>query len=143
MFTICSISRRIQPGRSAAGDRGRPSGLARRPAPVAAILVILGVLVAAASPARADGTPVVQGARLHTPPDSHEPQRALVALQNDGPEAATHVTVLCTFTGTGGAILDTQTAAVPIIAAGAAASTEAIYYGWPRATAVACRLEPR
>ena len=108
----------------------------------ATALLTLGALVTAAPPCRAAGGLVVEAARLHTPPDSHEPQRALVDLRNAGPEALTQVTVLCTFTGAGGAVLDTQPAAVPRIAPGAAASTEAIYYGWPRASGVACRRGP-
>ena len=64
----------------------------------ATALLTLGALVTAAPPCRAAGGLVVEAARLHTPPDSHEPQRALVDLRNAGPEALTQVTVLCTFT---------------------------------------------
>jgi hypothetical protein len=109
----------------------------------ATAFLTLGVLVTAAEPSRAASELVVAAARLHTPPDSHEPQRALVDLRNTGPEALTQVTVLCTFTGAGGTVLDTQPAAVPSIAAGAAASAEAVYYGWPRASGVACHPGPR
>src|SRR4051812_22089439 len=83
----------------------------------------------AASPVRADGALVVQETRLHTPPDSHEPQRALFTVRNTGPDPVTQVAVQCTFTGAGGAILDTPTAAVPEVASGATAQAETIYYG--------------
>jgi hypothetical protein len=107
-------------------------------------LVAAGLLAGTAPPARAEGALVAQETRLHTPPDSHEPQRAQVDLRNTGPDPATRVTVLCTFTGAGGAVLDTQTVPVPDIAGRAAAQAEAIYYGWPRATGAACRLtDPR
>jgi hypothetical protein len=92
------------------------------------------------TPVRADGALVVQETRLHTPPDSHEPQRALFTVRNTGPDPVTQATVACTFTGAGGAVLDTPTTAVPVVAAGATAQAETIYYGWPRASGAACRL---
>ena len=107
-------------------------------------LLAAGASVAVASPVRADGALAVQETRLHTPPDSHEPQRALFAVRNTGPDPATKVAVRCAFTGAGGAVLDTPTAEVPEVAAGATAQAEAIYYGWPRASGAACELaEPR
>ncbi|KTS02076.1 hypothetical protein SB2_28425, partial [Methylobacterium radiotolerans] len=69
----------------------------------AAAFLAAGLIVAFAPPARADAALVLRETRLHTPPDSHEPQRALVNLRNTGPDLATNVTVLCTFTGAGGA----------------------------------------
>ena len=105
------------------------------------ILALLagGALVAALVPARAEGV-AIQETRLHNPPDSHEPQRALVDLRNTGPGPAASVTILCTFTGAGNAVLATQDTHVAELAGGAATQAEAIYYGWPRATAVSCRL---
>ncbi len=106
--------------------------------------LLVAALVGPAAPARAGDGLVVQETRLHTPPDSHEPQRALVALRNTGPDPVANATVLCTFTGAGGTVLATQTATVPAIAGRAAGQAEAIYYGWPRAGAAACRrAEPR
>ena len=108
----------------------------------AMVLLVVGAAVAASSAWA--GTAAVQETRLHTPPDSHEPQRALVELHNPGPEARAQAKLLCTFTGAGGSVLDTTTTTVPSIAAGAAVQAEAIYYGWPRASGAACRLaEPR
>ncbi|MGH1570684.1 hypothetical protein ACRAWG_08500 [Methylobacterium sp. P31] len=104
------------------------------------VLLGAGALVGAAPAARAEGVLVVGQTQLHNPPDSHEPQRAQVELRNTGSDAAANVTVLCTFTGAGGSVLDTQTVSVATIAGGADAHAEAIYYGWPRATAAACRL---
>ncbi|MBE7249164.1 MAG: hypothetical protein INR63_29850 [Actinomycetospora chiangmaiensis] len=100
-------------------------------------LPIVGAPVAAA--AQAEGL-VVQDTRLHTPPDSHEPQRAQIDLRNPGPDAVAPVTLLCTFTGAGGSVLDTQTTTVPSVPARASVQAEAIYYGWPRASGAACRL---
>lgn len=94
----------------------------------------------AGTPVHADGAVIIQESRLHNPPDSHEPQTALVELRNTGTARVADVTVLCTFTGAGGAALATQTARVADLAGGAGARAEAIYYGWPRAGAVACRL---
>ena len=108
--------------------------------------LVLALLVAgaAAPPAQADGALALAETRLHTPPDSHEPQRALVELRNSGAEAQMRVALLCTFTGAGGSVLDTQTTVVPDIAARTTVQAEAIYYGWPRASGAACRLaEPR
>ncbi|MCJ2135978.1 hypothetical protein MKK69_18305 [Methylobacterium sp. J-026] len=102
--------------------------------------LLVAALVGPAAPVRAGDGLVVQETRLHTPPDSHEPQRALVEVRNAGPDPVTNASVLCTFTGAGGTVLATQTAAVPAIAGGAAGQAEAIYYGWPRAGAAACRL---
>ncbi|MEE7505103.1 hypothetical protein ACLBXO_26890 [Methylobacterium sp. C33D] len=99
-----------------------------------------GLIVALAPPARADAALVLRETRLHTPPDSHEPQRAMVNLRNTGPDLATNVTVLCTFTGAGGAVLDTQQASVPEVVGLADVQTETIYYGWPRASGATCRL---
>ncbi|MCJ2086090.1 hypothetical protein MKK88_08795 [Methylobacterium sp. E-005] len=106
----------------------------------ARIVLAAGLLAGAAAPVRAAGSLEIQGTRLHTPPDSHEPQRALIALRNTGPDPVTQVTILCTFTGAGGAVLDTQTVSVPEIAGHAAAQAEAIYYSWPRAGAATCRV---
>jgi hypothetical protein len=107
-------------------------------------LLTAAALVGAAAPVRAGGLVVVQETRLHTPPDSHEPQRAQVELRNTGSDPATPVAVLCTFTGAGGAVLETQTISVPEIAGRATTQAEAIYYGYPRASGAACRLaEPR
>lgn len=107
-------------------------------------LVAAGLLVGAASPGRAADSLAIGEARLHTPPDSHEPQRALIELRNAGPDPVAQVKILCTFTGAGGAVLDTQTVSVPDIAGRAAVQAEAIYYGYPRASGAACRLaEPR
>lgn len=103
-------------------------------------LLTAGALAGAAPAARAEGALVVAQTQLHNPPDSHEPQRAQVELRNTGPAPAANVTVLCTFTGAGGSVLDTQTVTVATIAGGADAHAEAIYYGWPRATGAACRL---
>ena len=91
--------------------------------------------------APAAGSLAIQETRLHTPPDSHEPQRALIDLRNTGPDPVAPGAVLCTFTGAGGAVLDTQTVAVPEVAGHAALQAEAIYYSWPRAGAVTCRLD--
>lgn len=99
-----------------------------------------GACLGAAPRAWADGAVVVQDTQLHTPPDSHEPQRARVELRNTGPNPVTNVSILCTFTGAGGAVLDTQTTSVPTIAGRTTAQAEAIYYGWPRASGAACRL---
>ena len=110
---------------------------------VAMVVLAAGAPVVAL-PAPAGEPIAVQETRLHTPPDSHEPQRAQVDLRNAGPDALTQVTLLCTFTGAGGAVLDTQTTMVPSIAPHASVQAEAIYYGWPRASGAACRLaEPR
>jgi hypothetical protein len=107
-------------------------------------LMAAGLLVVAAAPVWAAGSLAIQETRLHTPPDSHEPQRALIDLRNPGPDPVAPMTVLCTFTGAGGAVLDTQTVAVPEVAGRAAVTAEAIYYGYPRASGAACRLaEPR
>ena len=106
----------------------------------ARVLLAAGLLVGAALPVRATGSLTIQETRLHTPPDSHEPQRAQVELRNTGSDPAMPVTILCTFTGAGGAVLDTQTASVPEIAGRATAQAEAIYYGYPRASGAACRL---
>lgn len=103
-------------------------------------LVAAGLLAGTAPPARAEGALVAQETRLHTPPDSHEPQRALFTVRNTGPDPVMQATVACTFTGAGGAVLDTPTTAVPVVAAGATAQAETIYYGWPRASGAACRL---
>jgi hypothetical protein len=109
----------------------------------ARLLMAAGALVGAA-PALAAGPLAIQETRLHTPPDSHEPQRAQIDLRNAGPDPVAQATILCTFTGAGGAVLDTQTVPVPEIAGRAAAQVEAIYYGYPRASGAACRLaEPR
>ena len=103
-----------------------------------------GLLVGAAAPVWAAGTLAIHETRLHTPPDSHEPQRALIDLRNTGSDPVAQATILCTFTGAGGAVLDTQTVAVPQVAGGATVKAEAIYYGYPRANGAACRLaEPR
>jgi len=109
----------------------------------ARVLLAAGLLVGAA-PIRAAGPLTLQETHLHTPPDSHEPQRAQVALRNTGSDPVALVAILCTFTGAGGAVLDTQTVSVPEIAGGATVQAEAIYYGYPRASGAACRLaEPR
>ncbi|MGU3664522.1 hypothetical protein ACLBX9_10095 [Methylobacterium sp. A49B] len=100
-------------------------------------LLVVGTPVAAAAQG---GSLVVQDTKLHTPPDSHEPQRAQVDLRNPGPDAVVQVTLLCTFTGAGGSVLDTQTTSVPRVPARASVRAEAIYYGWPRANGAACRL---
>lgn len=106
------------------------------------VLLAVGAAVAASS-AWADTAGVVE-TRLHTPPDSHEPQRAQVTLRNAGSDPVATVAILCTFTGAGGAVLDTQTVSVPEVAGGGAVQAEAIYYGYPRASGAACRLaEPR
>jgi hypothetical protein len=103
-----------------------------------------GTIVGAAPPVRADAALVLQDTRLHTPPDSHEPQRALVNLRNTGSDLATNVTVLCAFKGPGGTVLDTQQVSVPEVASRADVQTETIYYGWPRASGADCRIaEPR
>ena len=107
-------------------------------------LMATGLLLGAAAPVWAAGTLAIQETRLHTPPDSHEPQRALIELRNTGPDPVAQGTILCTFTGAGGAVLDTQTVSVPEVAGGGAVQAEAIYYGYPRASGAACRLaEPR
>lgn len=108
------------------------------------ILMAAGLLVGTAAPVRAAGSLAIQDTRLHTPPDSHEPQRAQVTLRNAGSDPVATVAILCTFTGAGGAVLDTQTVSVPEVAGGGAVQAEAIYYGYPRASGAACRLaEPR
>ncbi|SDO64569.1 hypothetical protein SAMN05216360_13221 [Methylobacterium phyllostachyos] len=115
----------------------------RRPRATRVVLAA-GLLIGAAAPVQATGSVTLQETHLHTPPDSHEPQRAQVALHNTGADPVAPVTILCTFTGAGGAVLDTQTAAVPEIAGRATVQVEAIYYGYPRASGAACRLaEPR
>ncbi len=106
----------------------------------AAAFLAAGLIVAFAPPARADAALVLRETRLHTPPDSHEPQRAMVNLRNTGPDLATNVTVLCTFTGAGGTVLDTQQASVPEVVSLADVQAETIYYGWPRASSATCRL---
>ena len=111
----------------------------RTPPPAAAFLAA-GLIVTCATPTRADAALVLRETRLHTPPDSHEPQRAMVNLRNTGPDLATNVTVLCTFTGAGGAVLDTQQASVPEVVGLADVQAETIYYGWPRASGATCRL---
>ncbi|MBE7248162.1 MAG: hypothetical protein INR63_24720 [Actinomycetospora chiangmaiensis] len=103
-------------------------------------LLAAGAPVAATPAAAQGGGLIVQDTRLHTPPDSHEPQRAQVDLRNPAADAVTQVTLLCTFTGAGGSVLDTQTTSVPSIPAHASVQAEAIYYGWPRASGAACRL---
>lgn len=103
-------------------------------------LMTAGLLVGGAAPVRAADTLAIQETRLHTPPDSHEPQRAQVALRNAGSDPVTTVTILCAFTGAGGAVLDTQTVVVPEVSGHAAVQAEAIYYGYPRASGAACRL---
>lgn len=100
----------------------------------AAAFLAAGLIVTCATPTRADAALVLRETRLHTPPDSHEPQRAMVNLRNTGPDLATNVTVLCTFTGAGGAVLDTQQASVPEVVGLADVQAETIYYGWPRAS---------
>ncbi|SDA32938.1 hypothetical protein SAMN02799622_05385 [Methylobacterium sp. UNC378MF] len=106
----------------------------------AAAFLAAGLIVAFATPTRADAALVIRETRLHTPPDSHEPQRAMVNLRNTGPDLATNVTILCTFTGAGGAVLDTQQASVPEVVSLADVQAETIYYGWPRASSATCRL---
>lgn len=106
----------------------------------AAAFLAAGLIVAFATPTRADAALVIRETRLHTPPDSHEPQRAMVNLRNTGPDLATNVTILCTFTGAGGAVLDTQQASVPEVVSLADVQAETIYYGWPRASGATCRL---
>lgn len=106
----------------------------------AAAFFAAGLIVTCATPTRADAALVLRETRLHTPPDSHEPQRAMVNLSNTGPDLATNVTVLCTFTGAGGAVLDTQQASVPEVVGLADVQAETIYYGWPRASGATCRL---
>lgn len=106
----------------------------------AAAFLAAGLIVTCATPTRADAALVLREIRLHTPPDSHEPQRAMVNLRNTGPDLATNVTVLCTFTGAGGAVLDTQQASVPEVVGLADVQAETIYYGWPRASGATCRL---
>lgn len=98
----------------------------------AAAFLVAGLIVTCATPTRADAALVLRETRLHTPPDSHEPQRAMVNLRNTGPDLATNVTVLCTFTGAGGAVLDTQQASVPEVVGLADVQAETIYYGWPQ-----------
>lgn len=106
----------------------------------AAAFLAAGLIVTCATPTRADAALVLRETRFHTPPDSHEPQRAMVNLRNTGPDLATNVTVLCTFTGAGGAVLDTQQASVPEVVGLADVQAETIYYGWPRASGATCRL---
>ncbi|WP_457107506.1 hypothetical protein [Methylobacterium sp. P5_C11] len=107
-------------------------------------LLAAGLTAGLAAPARADAALVLQETRLHTPPDSHEPQRAMINLRNTGPDLATNVTVLCTFTGAGGTVLDTQQASVAEVVGLADVQAETIYYGWPRASGATCRIaEPR
>ncbi|MCJ2064576.1 hypothetical protein MKK63_17905 [Methylobacterium sp. J-088] len=107
---------------------------------LARLVMAAGLLLGAVSTGRAAGPLAIQETRLHTPPDSHEPQRALIDLRNAGPDPVAQVTILCTFTGAGGAVLDTQTVSVPEIFGHAAVQAEAIYYGYPRASGAACRL---
>lgn len=90
----------------------------------------------------AEPTVRIVGTELRAPPDSHEPQKALVSLQNIGGPAA-GLTLACTFQDEGGRSLDTAEAPVRDMAEGASAVTEVIYYGWPRASRAACRLSER
>ena len=103
---------------------------------------LAGLALGLAGLARA-GAPIAVEARLHTPPDSHEPQRALVEIRNAGPDDLARITVACTFLGDGGGALERGTAVAGPIGAGATARAEVIYFGWPRARRVACeRAEP-
>lgn len=92
--------------------------------------------------AAAEPTVRIVGTELRAPPDSHEPQRALVSLHNAGAPVA-GLTLACTFQDEGGRPLDTAEAPVREMAEGASAVTEVIYYGWPRASRAACRLTER
>lgn len=102
-----------------------------------AALVLLGCGALPAS--AAEPTVRIVGTELRAPPDSHEPQRALVSLHNAGVPAA-GLTLACTFQDEGGRPLDTAEAPVRDMAEGASAVMEVIYYGWPRASRAACRL---
>ncbi len=106
----------------------------------AAVLALLGSCTLPAAAAE-PGVQVVS-TELRSPPDSHEPQKALVSLRNPG-AAATGLTLACTFQDEGGRTLDTAEAPVRDMAEGASAVTEVIYYGWPRASRAACRLGGR
>jgi hypothetical protein len=113
------------PGRPAARPRWRAARLAA------------GLAFSLIGPVRADA-PIAVEARLHTPPDSHEPQRALVTVSNAGPDAVARLTLACTFLGADDAALERGTATIGTVAAGETARAEVIYYGWPRARRVAC-----
>jgi len=84
----------------------------------------------------------IVGTELRAPPDSHEPQKAVVSLHNPGAPAS-GLTLACTFQDEGGRPLDTANVPVREMASGASAVTEVIYYGWPRASRAACRLTER
>lgn len=104
-----------------------------------ASLVLLGGI---AGPADAAGPAIIKEASLHTPPDSHEPQKALVDVQNTGSDPVTNVAIACTFSDDGGTSLETGNASIVEIAGGATTRSEVIYYGWPRAQHVRCHIIP-
>ncbi len=98
------------------------------------LMLAAGLPAAAAEPAVR-----IVGTELRLPPDSHEPQRALVSLHNAGGPAR-GLGLACTFQDEGGRVLEIVEAPVREIGDGASAVAEAIYYGWPRASRVVCRL---
>ncbi|MGV7031143.1 hypothetical protein [Methylobacterium symbioticum] len=77
-------------------------------------------------------------ARLGQPSDSHEPQRAHVILHGDGPGGAGPVAFICRFLDGAGAVLEQVAGSVPALSGRAEGSVT--YYGWPRASRVACRV---
>ncbi len=103
-------------------------------------LASLAVLAGASGPAVATGPAIVKEASLHTPPDSHEPQKALVDVQNGDSVGVTNVAIACTFMDGSGASLEVGEAFIGEIAAQATTRIEVIYYGWPRAQQVGCRV---
>lgn len=98
------------------------------------------LLAGAARPAEATGAVIIKEASLHTPPDSHEPQKALVDVQNAGSDAVMNVAIACTFSDGGGASLETGRASIGEIGGRATTRSEVIYYGWPRADHVRCQV---
>ncbi|WP_245930680.1 hypothetical protein [Methylobacterium radiodurans] len=101
------------------------------------VLALLALASSGAAAAEADVR--IVGTDLRLPPDSHEPQRALVSLRNAGGPAR-GLGLACTFRDGDGRALETVEASVREIAEAASAVAEVIYYGWPRASGVACRL---
>lgn len=103
-------------------------------------LATLALLAGSPGPAHASGPAIIKEATLHTPPDSHEPQKALVDVQNLGSDPVRNVAIACTFSDGSGASLETKEASLVEIAGQATTRSEVIYYGWPRAQHVGCKI---
>ncbi|AWN41300.1 hypothetical protein [Methylobacterium durans] len=103
-------------------------------------LVLLGLLIAGVGPAEANGPVEIREVALVQPSDSHAPQKALVDIQNTGSNPVRDVAFTCTFSHDGGVDLETREASIAEITRHATVRTEVIYYGWPRARRVSCKL---